>query len=458
LKLLIKNGVIVSPEKTYRADILTENGIISLIGENISADDAEVYDADGRYVFPGGVDVHTHLNLKLGDRKVSDGFYHGTLAAAFGGTTTVVDHPEAGPANCSLHHQPDMYKKAMEQEAVVDFGIHGVFQHMSEGVLKEIPKLAEKGVVSAKVYTTYDNMLMYDDIEKIVESMDKNGCITAFHAEEDSTIKKLQAEFASKGRLKPVYHAKSRPDTSEAEAVEKIIKASEGRPVYIVHLSTAKGLDVIKKAKADGHKIFTETCPQYLLLTEEKYTKTDGAKYIMAPPLRTEKDCEALWGGLADGTIDVVATDHCSFSYKDKQKFGGGDFRKTPGGCPGVETRIPLLYSEGVAKGRISIEKFCALISANPAKIMGLYPKKGTVNTGSDADFFILDKNISKAVSSDTLHQKCDYTPFEGIQAQGWPTAVILRGKIIADNGVFYGEKGGGKFIPRTLQNKEDLI
>jgi len=456
LRLLIKNGVLVTPDKTYSADILSESGVITRIDKDISEDADEIIDAEGQYIFPGGVDVHTHLNLKLGDRQVSDGFYHGTVAAAFGGTTTVIDHPEAGEKNCSLHRQPDIYREKLDAEAVIDFGIHGVFQHLTETTLKEIPELIAKGIPSMKVYTTYANMLNPDEIRSVIGTMDKNGGLTAFHAEKDSAIKELQAKYADEKKLEPIYHSKSRPDFSEADAIKEILEKAEGKPVYIVHLSTKKGLQVIREAKAKGQKVYAETCPQYLLLTEDRYNEPGGIKYIMAPPLRKQEDCDALWTGLADGTIDVVATDHCSFSFADKIKFGQNDFRKVPGGSHGVETRIPLLYSEGVAKGRIPIEKFCALISENPAKIMGLYPKKGTIKIGSDADFFIINKNINKVISVNSLHQKCDYTPFEGFEVSGWPVTTISRGEIIVNSERFTGKKGRGAFLPRTPFIKED--
>lgn len=456
MKLLIKNGLLVTPDKTYKADILSEEGVIARIDKNISEKADEIINAEGKYVFSGGVDVHTHLNLALGDRKVSDGFYHGTVAAAFGGTTTIIDHPEAGEKDCSLHHQPDMYKKNLEKEAVIDYAVHGVFQRVDDAVLKEIPELINDGIPSMKVYCTYDNMLTYNAIEKVIDVMDSSGGLTAFHAEDDAVIKELQKKYGDEGRLEPIYHAKSRPDFSEADAIKQILKTAKGRPVYIVHLSTKKGLQVIKKAKAVGQAVIAETCPQYLLLTEERYNDPDGAKYIMAPPLRKQEDCDALWEGLADGTIDIVATDHCSFSYADKVKFGKDDFRRTPGGCPGVETRVPLLYSEGVAKGRITLERFSALISENPAKKMGLYPRKGSLAVGSDADFFIMDTDISRKISVNTLHQKCDYTPFEGYEATGWPVTAVSRGEVIVNNGRFTGKRGRGVFLPRTPSKKED--
>jgi dihydropyrimidinase len=451
-KKIIKNGTIVTAEKTFQGDIRIEGSVITGVEESIKPDGTEeIIDAAGFYVMPGGVDVHTHLNLKLGDRQVSDGFYAGTRAAAFGGTTTVIDHPEAGPEGCSLHHQPNFYRANMEKEAVVDYGIHGVFQHVNESVLAEIPELIEEGYSSMKVYTTYANKLEMQEIFQVLKTMTEHGGITAFHAEVDEPIQKLRDEFAAEGKLEPVYHAKSRPDTAESDAIVMILEEAKkvNASIYIVHLSSEKGLQVIKEAKKEGHNITAETCTQYLVLDESCYLKENGLDYVMAPPLRSKADQEALWRGLADGSISVAATDHCSFSHEDKVNFGQGDFRSIPGGSPGVETRLPILFSEGVLKHRFNINRFVEVVSTGPARKMGLYPQKGCLQPGSDADLILWDAEMTKKISVDTLHQKCDYTPFEGMEVTGWPVMTILRGKVIVKDGEFFGEKGSGKFIKR---------
>jgi len=459
LKKLINNGVVVTSEKTEKLDILIAGGVIAEMGADLPADEyTEVIDAKGMYVMPGGVDVHTHLNLALGERHVSDGFYAGTVAAAFGGTTTIVDHPEAGAKGCSLHQQPDYYKNGLREEAVVDYGVHGVFQHVDKNILNEIPELISEGIPSMKAYTTYDNMLKDTDIKRVLAKMKESGGLTAFHAEDDDAIKFLRFKFADEGKFAPIYHAKSRPDSSEEDAIRRIIELADGAPVYIVHLTTAGGLDVIKTARRNGAKVYAETCPQYLLLEEECYEKPDSLKYIMAPPLRQFADNAALWNGLVDGSIDVIATDHCSFSYADKVKYGAEDFRKCPGGSPGVETRLPLIYSEGVVKGRLSVNRFVELVAEKPAKLMGMYPRKGCLAVGSDADIIIWDKDMVKTVTVDDLHQKCDYTPFEGFRVTGWPVMTFLRGEIIVDKDKFTGRRGGGMFIPRKPFNTEAII
>lgn len=436
------------------SDLLISDGKIADISENIPADGAEVTDAGGRYVFAGGVDVHTHLNLSLGGgRQVSDGFYYGTKAALHGGVTTIVDHPEFGPAGCPLNHQVEYYKKMLRNEAVTDYSIHGVLQRADKDVLDDIPKLVKEGIYSMKAYLTYDGMLDREGVKRVLTAMKACGGLTAFHAEDNQIISSLRQKFAAEGRLDAVYHAKSRPDVSEAVAISEILETADkcgNASVYIVHLSTAKGLEVIRRAKAKGHSVYAETCPQYLLLDESMYKNPDGIKYIMSPPLRTRENCDALWEGLADKTIDTVATDHCSFSHADKVKFHKGDFRNVPGGCPGVETRLPLLYSYGVAEKRISINRFTELVSEAPAKIMGLAPKKGTLAVGSDADIVIWQKT-DELITYPKLHQKCDYTPFEGLRITGRPLTVFLRGEKLLDNGETHVRQGFGQFIKRGI-------
>jgi len=457
MKKLVKNGTIVSAEQTFLADLLITDEVITDIGDRIEVDGGtEVIDASDCYVMPGGVDVHTHLNLALGSRHVSDGFYHGMRAAAFGGTTTIVDHPEAGPAGCSPFHQPQFYRQQLEIEAVIDYGIHGVFQRVDADILQQIPELVKSGIPSIKAYLTYDGMLQDAEVEQVLRVMGPAHGLTAFHAEDDKTIQRLREKCGQEGKLTAIYHAKSRPDSSEAEAIRRILEIAErcgNVSVYIVHLSTAKGLDVIKKARVSGQRVIAETCPQYLLLNESCYLREgdEGLKYIMAPPLRTAADQEALWQGLVDGSIDVIATDHCSFSFADKVKYGKDDFRQCPGGCPGVETRLPLIFSEGVAKGRFSLNRFVELVATNPAKKMGLYPRKGALQVGADADLVLWNPNIEKTISVHDLHQKCDYTPFAGMTVKGWPVLTMVRGNVIVKNGTFSGEKGSGHFIERTL-------
>lgn len=461
---LVTGGTVVTATGILQSDILIENGRIIAISENIDRTGQDIIDATGCYVMPGAIDVHTHLNLQVGDEKVSDGFYHGSVAAAHGGTTCIVEHPGFGPSGCELNYQMDLYRNQAKDEMVVDYGFHGVVQHVDTQVLSAIKDLTESGIPSLKVYLTYGGRLDDADIIKVMKATYAAGGITAFHAENHAIISELTQDLRDKGDISnPAIHPKSRPDYSEAEAVNRLIalsRAAGNASIYIVHLSTASGLEVIREAKKNGFQVYAETCPQYLTLTESCYQEADnkGLQYIMSPPLRTQHDCDALWEGLADGTIDVVATDHCSFSFAQKLKNGKTDIFKSPGGIPGVETRVPLLFSEGVLKNRIDLKRFVQLVSTNPARIMGLAPQKGSIEIGADADLMIFDPTEEKIISTELLHQHVDYTPFAGMTVKGWPTTVLLRGNILVHDGKFVGSKGSGKYIKRKIKIQEYKI
>jgi len=456
-RALIKNGTIATADDTFKADLLIDGGLVAEIGSGLECPGAQEIDATGCYVLPGGVDVHTHLNLTVNDVKVSDGFFNGTAAAAFGGTTCVVEHPGFGPAGCSIQHQVAHYQKEAEGEALVDYGFHAVFQHTDGNVLDGLPDLISIGVPTAKIYLTYDGRLTDYQILEVLDGAQRAGLMAAFHAENDAIVTFLCEKFRAEGKLSPIYHPLSRPDYCEAEAIQLIISLAEAAgnvPVYIVHLSTASGLRAIESARHQGLPVLAEVCPQHLLLDDSCYAQPDnaGLKFVMAPPARKKADCDALWEGLAAGSIDVVATDHCSFSFADKVKFGGSDFTRCPGGIPGVETRLPLLFSEGVLKGRLALTRFVEVVSSAPAKIMGLYPRKGTLALGSDGDVAIFDPNAEKVISPETLFHNADYSPFEGMRVRGWPVATLVRGKVVMQRGRLLAEKGWGKYVRRSLR------
>jgi dihydropyrimidinase len=457
--ILVKNGLLVTKAYTFKADILISQGFIAEIGTDLRHPDASVIDATGHYVLPGGIDVHTHLNLTANGVKVSDGFFRGTVAAAFGGTTCVVEHPGFGPPGCSLGHQVDCYREEALGQTVVDYGLHGVFQHVDEKVLDELPGLAEKGAPSVKIYLTYDGRLNDHEILKVLDRTRRLGLLPAFHAENHAIITFLTDKLRSEGKGAPMYHALSRPDYCEAEAIQRILRLAEAAdkaPVYIVHLSTALGLQAIEEARHRGLTVYAEVCPQHLILDDSCYLEPDhgGLKYIMAPPARRKEDCAALWHGLKEGSIDVVATDHCSFNFSDKLARGKDDFGKCPGGVPGVETRLALIFSEGVLTGRLSLNRFVDVVSTAPATIMGLYPRKGTLAPGSDADVVILDPNLEKIITPGNLAHNADYSPYEGMGIRGWPVATMVRGRVVMQQGRLLADKGWGQYVLRRLPSE----
>lgn len=453
MKTLIKNGMIVSAAETYQADILIDGETIAAIGTELEADGAQVIDASGKYVIPGGVDVHTHMDLQAGACRAVDDFYDGTVAAACGGTTTIVDHMAFGPAGCALHYQMEEYHRLADGKAVVDYGFHGTAQHVDDSILDELESMVQDGVSSVKVYLTYDFRLDDAAALKVLKRMKELGGVTAFHCENHAVVEDYRRMYRDRGDTAPIYHAKSRPNLAEAEAVARVLylaRLAGDAPVYIVHLSCKESLEAVYDARRRGQKnIFVETCPQYLTLTEERYLDADGLKYIMSPPLRTQEDCDRLWEGLASGEIQVVATDHCPFHYHKEKQLGKDDFTKCPNGAPGVEERMMLLFSEGVMKQRISVNKFVELACTNPAQIYGMYPQKGVLLPGADGDLVIIDPKAECVLTHDQMHGAADYTAYEGMKLAGRIDLVMQRGHVLAENGVFKGEKGAGRFLKR---------
>jgi len=454
MKLLLKNATIVTAEESFDGDVLIESGLITQIGRGLRAKADRVVDLDGMYLMPGGVDVHTHFNLDVGIAVAADDFYTGTVAAACGGTTTIIDHMGFGPVGCSLHHQLDKYKADAGTDAVIDYGFHGVIQHINDEIVDEMASMVDDGVSSFKGYMTYDYKLQDEEMKIIMKKLGSLGAMTTVHAEAHEEIQNLRAEYVAEGKTEAVYHAKSRPVKSEVEAIERMIKISEAAddaPLYVVHLSSGAGLDAIRKARKNGRNIYAETCPQYLFLDESRYLEEDknGLKYVMSPPLREKGNNERLWQGIADGSIQTVATDHCPFDFEFKKELGGSDFTRCPNGAPGVEARIALMYSEGVGKNKISVNRFVDVVSTAPAKLFGLYPKKGSIFVGADADLMVIDPKKEVTIRHRDLHENVDYTPYEGMEVTGYPVMTISRGEIIVEAGRFMGEKGRGKFLER---------
>jgi len=453
--MLIKNGLVAGEYGSRNDDLRIDGEIIVDIGPSLTPrENEQVIDAVGKIIIPGGVDVHTHMDLKVGNVRATDDFYSGTVAAACGGTTTIVDHMAFGPRGCSISHQVDTYHGLADGNAVVDYGFHGVLDHVDETILGEIKMLVSEGITSHKFYLTYDGRISDEEIIRLMECTSELGVMLAVHAENHGSITYLREKYRSTGKKTPIYHARSRPPECEAEAVSRMAwfaGITGETPLYIVHLSGGLGLESIRAARSREQKnLFAETCPQYLLLDESLYLREDGLKYIMSPPLRAPENQKALWDGIGRSDIDVIATDHCPFFYGKEKQFGKDDFTKTPGGAPGVEARIPLMFSE-VGAGRLTIEQFVTLCCANPARLFGLYPKKGVIAVGSDADLVLIDPEVKTTLTLDMLHENCDYTPYEGLPLNGYPVMTISRGEVIVQNGTFIGQKGRGRYLKRGL-------
>lgn len=456
--MLIKNGLIATENGGENGDIRVEGELIREIGVSLSPQkDEEIIDASGKIILPGGVDVHTHMDLDLGSVRATDDFYTGTVAAACGGTTTIVDHMAFGPKGCSIHSQIEAYHRLAGGKAVIDYGFHGVTDHVDKSVLDEMEALIGEGVTSHKIYLTYGGKISDGEALMLLERAGELGVLIAVHPENDGAIGYLREKYLAEGKTTPIYHARSRPAECEAEAIGRMAlfaRMANDAPLYIVHLSNGLGLDIIREARRHGQRnLFVETCPQYLLLDESRYLDPDGLKYVMSPPLRLPGDNEAIWGGVSGGDIDTVATDHCPFFYGREKQLGRDDFSKAPGGAPGVEARIPLMFSQ-IAAGRLTLGRLVSVCCSNPARLFGMYPKKGVIAVGSDADLVLLDPSREVTLSHELLHENTDYTPYEGMRLTGYPVMTISRGEVIVTNGQFAGSMGRGRFLKR---GKPDL-
>ena len=460
MKKLIKNGMIATDADVFEGDILIDGEKIIEIGTGLSAEGAEVIDASGKYVLPGAVDVHTHMDLDVGIARAIDDFYDGTLAAACGGTTTIVDHMAFGPKDCSLWHQVNEYHRLADGNAVVDYGFHGVMQHpITEDRLRELAELKDQeGISSVKVYMTYDYMLLDDEIFNVLRAAKEAGVVITVHCENHGVIQQLRKELVEAGKVEAKYHPLSRPARCEAEAVNRMIHLAAmagDAPLYIVHLSSAEGLHEVIRARAEHRpNLGVETCTQYLILTDKEYEDPkEGLKAIMSPPLRKDNDREELWQALADGDIiDTVATDHCPFHFKAgkaEKQYGKDDFTKCPNGAPGVQERLMLLFSEGFMKGRISLPQVVKYSSSNPCRMFGMYPQKGSLEPGTDADIVIIDPAEKTKIDAGFIKGASDYSCYEGMELEGRIEKVMLRGEEIVNAGEFLGKRGDGRYLKR---------
>ncbi len=447
--LVIANGTVVTAEASVRADLGIEAGRIASLG--LGLEGRETIDASGMLVLPGGVDEHVHLQMPVGEFCSSDNFYTGTLAAAHGGTTTLIDFAEAKPGQSLLQALEDRRAEA-DPKVVVDYGLHMTLAPANDETLGQIPTCIQTGVASFKLYMTYQGLRLDDGgLLRALAALRDAGGRPLVHAENHHAIAYLTAQALAAGHTGPQEHPRTRPAIMEAEAIHRLLALAyvTGTPLTIAHLSCALGLEELRSARARNQTVWVETCPQYLLLDEAEYRRPgfEAAKFVMAPPPRTETDRDALWAGLAAGEVDTVATDHCPFFFATQKTRGRDDFSRIPGGAPAVETRLPLLYTHGVRQGRLSVERWVEVCCTAPARRFGLAPRKGTLAVGADADIVLFDPGMRVTLTAETLHQNVDYTPYEGWEVQGYPRTVLSRGEVIVRNGEFHGQVGRGQFL-----------
>jgi dihydropyrimidinase len=452
---IIKNGTIITTTDTIRADLGTSGEKISAIAAHLPAENAtNVIDATNHLLLPGGIDVHTHLDMPFGGTTSADDFQSGTTAAAFGGTTTLIDFAIQYKGQ-TLRHAFDTWMQKAHDKATVDYAFHCIITDLGSAQLEEMGQLIREGVTSFKLFMAYPGIFMLDDatIFKAMRQAAKHSGLICMHAENGGVIDVIVQQALAEGKRAPKYHALTRPTTAEAEATSRAIALAEmaGAPVYIVHLSCNEALEKVREARDRGLPAYAETCPQYLYLSLENMEAPgfEGAKYVFTPPLREKWHQEKLWHGLAHDTLQIVSTDHCPFCFKEQKELGKDDFTKIPNGGPGIEHRLSLIYTGGVHGKRFSANRFVEVVSTTPAKLFGLFPRKGTIAVGSDADIVVFDPNAHDVISAKTHHMRVDYSMFEGIAITGIPKTVLSRGKAVVDSGKFVGRPGAGRFLRR---------
>jgi len=455
MKTLIKNGNIVTAVDNYFADVLIEDDKVAVIGRKLTMEADRTIDATGKLVIPGGIDPHTHMELPFGGTFASDDFRTGTIAAAHGGTTTIIDFAVQYHGESLIQAVDNWHAKA-EGKTAIDYGFHLITTDLPDERVPEMRRLINEGVMSFKLFMAYPGVFLVDDatIYRAMKVTGDAGGLICMHAENGIVINEIIKEALAKGQTAPKYHALTRPTKAEAEGVHRAIAIADiaGAPVYIVHLSCSDALEEVRAARDKGIPAYAETCPQYLFLDYSLYEREgfEGAKWVMTPPLRDKWNQDKLWQGLQGNDLQVVSTDHCPFCFKEQKELGRDDFTKIPNGGPGVEHRMSLIYNGGVAGGRISLNRFVELTSTSAAKLFGLFPRKGTIAVGSDADIVIFDPNEEMTISSSTHHMNVDYSAYEGTKVKGVTKTVLSRGKVVIDDGKFVGKPGDGQFLKRN--------
>jgi dihydropyrimidinase len=468
---IIRGGTIVTASDQYTADIGIENGVITRIGRDLldnwqpglpgssrvsqaAASAPQVIEAAGTYVLPGAIDAHVHCDLEFGGTVTCDGFRGSTIAAACGGTTSIVDYCIQSPGK-SLADAVERWHGKADGKAVIDYGFHLAVTDLNQAAMAELPDMVREGITSIKCFMAYKGVFQIDDgtLFQLLEAARDLGCLVNVHAENGDVIDILTKCLLSEGKTSPWYHRVSRPNGCEVEATARAVTLAElaGAPLNVVHMTLAESVEKVREARAKGLPIYGETCPQYLLLNEENYKEPgfDGAKYVMSPPLRAASNNDYLWQALAMGTLQTLMTDHCAFNMKDQKTLGRDNFLKIPNGAPGIETRVPIAFSEGVVKGKFSLQTMVALLSTNAARMYGLYPRKGTIAIGSDADIVLIDPAKRVTLAASTLAQEVDYCPFEGLECTGYPVLTLSRGEVIAEDGKYVGAQGRGQYLRR---------
>lgn len=453
-RTVVRGGRVVTAMQDYAGDVLIEDERIVAVGSVPALEADQVIDATGKLVLPGSIDPHTHLDTPLKGTVTIDDFESGTIAAAVGGTTSIIDFPVQNQGDDPRVALEEWHAKA-EGKAVVDWGFHQIITDLPDKFLPSLTAIADEGVSSFKLFMAYPGARMVDDgtIFKAMRQTADNGGLTMMHCENGPVIDILVKEAIAAGQVDPVCNMSTRPPVTEAEATARAISIAElaGVPMYVVHLSAAEALLAVARARERGVPIYAETNPQYLLLDESLMAEPDfeGAKYVLCPPLRSQTHRDALWRGLSTNELQVVSTDHTPFRFADQKQLGRGDFSKIPNGVPGIEWRLALMYDRGVRGGHFGLNRLVELTSTNAAKLFGLFPKKGDIAPGSDADIVIFDPGKEVTLRPEDQLTRCDYNPYEGWVVKGWPEKVLLRGSVIVDDGRFVGKKGQGRFLRR---------